>query len=88
MSEHINDTVASIRRVRKECRALMNDLDRLSDLRETTDDASLNSRLAAETIETLEALRIVLTHLSVVATGVFVRSEMDYLAHRVKEEAR
>ena len=88
MSDHITEAVASIRRVRKECRGLMNDLDRLSDLRETTEDATLNSRLAAETIDTLEALRIVLTHLPVVATGVFVRSEMDYLAHRVKEDAR
>ena len=80
------DAIRAMERTTTELRGLLAALEVLSDCRAKTGDVDLNQALAKATLNCVEPMRIAMTRLPMVATAVFVRSEMDYLADPIEGE--
>lgn len=84
--DRIRDAIRAMERTTTELRGLLAALEVLSDTRAKTGDRALNEALAKATLASVEPMRIAMTRLPMVATAVFVRSEMDYLADPIEGE--
>ena len=86
--DRIRDAIRAMERTTKELRGLLAALEVLSDTRAKTSDRGLNEELAKATLACVEPMRIAMTRLPMVATAVFVRSEMDYLGDRIEGDTQ
>ena len=87
-NDRIRDAIRAMERTTTELRGLLAALEVLSDCRAKTGDRGLNEALAKATLDCVEPMRVAMTRLPMVATAVFVRSEMDYLGDRIEGDTK